>query len=64
MEKVKEEGVDERRSWVQQIEDNRQRHLEEIQALTLQNEKHVEEIKQRHKHTMDTTVLELKQKHS
>ncbi len=64
MEKVREEWLEERRSWVQQIEENRQRHLEEIQSLNLQNQQLMEELEQRHRNATDTAVLELKQQHS
>ena len=62
--KVREEGLEERRSWVQQIEDNRQRHLEEIQSLGLQSKQFLEELEQRHRNTIDTAILELKQQHT
>lgn len=63
VEKVREEGLEERRSWVQQIEDNRQRHLEELHSVNLQNEQLIEEQKERHQNAIDTAILDLKQQH-
>lgn len=63
MEKVREEGLEERRSWVQQIEDNRQRHLEELHSVNLQSEQLIEEQKERHQNAIDTAILDLKQQH-
>lgn len=61
---MKEEGLEERRSWVKQIEDNRQRHLEEMDSLTQQNESLRKDLEQRHTNAIDLAVLELKQLHS
>lgn len=63
-EKAREESLEERRSWVQQIEENRERHLEEMQSVSLQNKKLVEEIEERHQNTIDTALLGLKQQHT
>ncbi len=62
--KARDESLEERRSWVQQIEDNRQRHLEEIQSVSLQNKKLVEELEERHQDAIDTAILGLKQQHT
>ena len=61
MDKVREEGLEERRSWVQQIEENRQRHLEEIQSLTEKHQKLMEEQEQLHLSALDAALLEVKQ---
>lgn len=63
VEKVRDEGLEERRSWVQQIEDNRQRHLEELRSVSLQNEQLIKEQKERHQNAVDTAILDLKQQH-
>ncbi|KAI9560211.1 hypothetical protein GHT06_014225 [Daphnia sinensis] len=63
VEKVREEGLEERRSWVKQIEDNRQRHLEELHSVNLQNEQLIEQQKEHHQNAIDTAILDLKQQH-
>lgn len=63
MEKVREEGLEERRSWVKQIEDNRQRHLEELEVLTEKHRQLVEEKESAHRSALDAALLELKQQH-
>jgi hypothetical protein len=62
-EKVKEELLNERRSWVQQIEDNRQRHLEEMHSLKRQQQQQVDDLAREHQNAIDTIVLNLKEQH-
>lgn len=62
--KARDESLEERRSWVQQIEENRQRHLEEIQSVSLQNQKLVQELEERHQNAIDIAILGLKQQHT
>lgn len=63
-EKNREEWLEERRSWVQQIEENRQRHLEEMELTTAKHQQLIEEIEKRHQNAIDLIVLELRQKHT
>lgn len=63
MERVKEESLNERRSWVQQIEDNRQRHLEEVRVLEKQQQTQAEEQAREHQNSIDAVVLDLKELH-
>ena len=63
LDNLKEEGAKERQSWIQQIEDNRRRHLEEMEALTAQQDRLRQELERRHADAIDTAVLELKDSH-
>jgi len=63
IDKVREEGLEERRSWVQQIEDNRLRHLEEIQQLTTNHQQLIKEIEQQHKDAIGSAILDIKENH-
>ena len=62
-EKVKEELLNERRSWVQQIEDNRQRHLEEMHSLKRQQQEQVDDLGREHQNAIDAIVFNLKEQH-
>lgn len=63
IEKVREEGLEERRSWVQQIEENRLRHLEEIQLLTTSHQQLIQQIEQQHKDAIGSAILDIKESH-
>ena len=63
LEKAKEDVVEERRSWVQQIEENRLRHLEAIELLKEKHQQQVEQLKNAHESSLDAALLELKQQH-
>ena len=63
IEKVREEGLEERRTWVQRIEDNRIRHLDELKTV---NEKHQQFVSKReveHKDSIEIAIMQLKEEH-
>ena len=63
IEKIREEGLGERRSWVQQIEENRLRHLDEIQLLKTAQEQQMKTIQEQHKDSIESAILNIKDSH-
>ena len=63
IEKFREEGLDERRSWVQQIEENRLRHLDDVEALKQKHKQFISKQESEHKDAMDAAVIQLKEEH-
>ena len=61
--KTKEDLLAERRSWIQQIEDNRQRHKEEINQLNAQHEQAIQNEIRQHRNDKESSILNLKDKH-